>query len=288
MAERRSEGWLTSVAAGLIIGALEVVLAVSFAAFVFGGYLVQFLPTASACTSSAAALTLAILAWRAGARGVVGSVQDAAAAVLAVVAATAASRGLEARFGEHRHRALPHRGRGDLRRDGPLRRHVPRCSERSGSATSSRSCPYPVVGGFLAGTGWLLLKGGIRVAAGMTLEIGTIDEFVDATSWSAGSRRSPSAWSCSSRPGSFRRPLVIPVVLGIGFVLFAIGMLVTGSSIETATGRRVAARAVRVDPAVGAVDLPRAHRRRLVGRARPGARDRDRGVRRRARDACST
>ena len=30
-----------------------------------------------------------------------------------------------------------------------------------------RFVPYPVVGGFLAGTGWLLLKGGIYVASGI-------------------------------------------------------------------------------------------------------------------------
>ncbi len=29
-----------------------------------------------------------------------------------------------------------------------------------------RFVPYPVVGGFLAGTGWLLLKGGVYVASG--------------------------------------------------------------------------------------------------------------------------
>ena len=38
----------------------------------------------------AAAITLAMLAWRGGRRGVVGSVQDASAAVLAVVATTTA------------------------------------------------------------------------------------------------------------------------------------------------------------------------------------------------------
>ena len=30
-----------------------------------------------------------------------------------------------------------------------------------------RFVPYPVVGGFLAGTGWLLFKGGIYVASGV-------------------------------------------------------------------------------------------------------------------------
>ncbi len=31
-----------------------------------------------------------------------------------------------------------------------------------------RFVPYPVVGGFLAGTGWLLFKGGIYVASGVS------------------------------------------------------------------------------------------------------------------------
>src|SRR5919202_3385111 len=77
---------VASLTAGVIIGAVEVVLAVSFAALVFGGYLVQFLANGIGLYLLAAALTLAIMAWRAGSRGVVGSVQDAAAAVLAIVA----------------------------------------------------------------------------------------------------------------------------------------------------------------------------------------------------------
>ena len=36
-----------------------------------------------------------------------------------------------------------------------------------------RFVPYPVVGGFLAGTGWLLLKGGIGVASSIELHLRT-------------------------------------------------------------------------------------------------------------------
>jgi hypothetical protein len=88
--QRRSERVLALVTAGAVIGAVEVVLAVSFAALVFGGYLVQSLSAGVSLYLLAAALTLAIVAWRAGSRGVVGSVQDAAAAVLAVVATNTA------------------------------------------------------------------------------------------------------------------------------------------------------------------------------------------------------
>ncbi|MEO8425119.1 MAG: hypothetical protein ABI595_14575 [Actinomycetota bacterium] len=41
--QRRSQSVLTSISAGLVIGVVEVVLAISFAALVFGGYLADFL-----------------------------------------------------------------------------------------------------------------------------------------------------------------------------------------------------------------------------------------------------
>ena len=84
-----------TIAAGLIIGAVETVLAVAFAALVFGGLLFARLPDGIGLYLAAAVLTLAVLAWRAGRRGVVGSVQDAAAAVLGVAAAAAAARAAE-------------------------------------------------------------------------------------------------------------------------------------------------------------------------------------------------
>ncbi len=93
--QRRSRSGLATLAAGLIIGAVETVLAVAFAALVFGGLLIRHLPDAIGLYLAAAALTLAVLAWRAGRRGVVGTVQDAAAAVLAVVGATAAAKAAE-------------------------------------------------------------------------------------------------------------------------------------------------------------------------------------------------
>src|SRR5436309_16107454 len=83
---RRSRGVLPLLIAGAVIGAIEAVLCVSFAALVFGGYLMNYLAEGIGLYLLAGALTLAIVAWRAGPRGVIGSVQDAAVAVLAIVA----------------------------------------------------------------------------------------------------------------------------------------------------------------------------------------------------------
>ncbi len=159
----------------------------------------------------AAALTLGFLAWRAGTRGVVGSVQDAATAVLAVVA------------------RRPRRTRSptlalEVASAPAGRTSVPTSSSPSIAATLVvtvlcgvvfallgrfrlgnlvRFVPYPVVGGFLAGTGWLLFKGGIFVASGVELHFRTVELLVspvDARALGAGARlrrdrcSSPSGW----------------------------------------------------------------------------------------------
>jgi len=226
--ERRTGGVLATISAGVVIGIVEVVLAISFAALVYGGYLEEVLPAGIGIYLVAASLTLAILAWRAGVRGVVGSVQDAAAAVLAVVAASAA---LDTFGGVYQAfltvvaatlvvtllTALTFLLLGTFRL-GNLARYI----------------PYPVVGGFLAGTGWLLMKGGLRVAASMNPQVGTIREFVvpfELVRWVPAFAFGVILLLATR---IVKRPLVIPAVLGLGLGAFAIGVLVTGSSIKAA------------------------------------------------------
>jgi SulP family sulfate permease len=219
---------LSVITSGLIIGAVEVVLAISFASLVFGGYLVQFLANGIGLYLVAGALTLAILAWRAGKRGPVGSIQDAAAAVLALIALRT---------------ALDTQG-------SPDRAFLTVVAAtllvtiltgitflvigafRLGNLI--RLVPYPVVGGFLAGTGWLLLKGGIQVATSIPPTVASFHfltgrfellRWVPAVAFGA-------AMLWMTRV--VKKPLVIPAVILGGLVLFVIGMLVTGSSIQDA------------------------------------------------------
>ena len=232
---------LASLAAGVIIGVVEAVLAIAFAAFVFGGLLVGRLADGIGLYLVAAALTLGILAWRAGRRGVVGSVQDAAAAVLAVVAATTAAKAAS------------------IARDataGSLGTYEPPdvfltviaatlvVTILCGVVFSAlgtfrlgdlvRFVPYPVVGGFLAGTGWLLLKGGLYVASGVEVHLRTVGLMLKSETLKH--------WLPAFAFGVIlllavrlvKKPLVIPIALAIGLALFAIGMLVTGSSIDAA------------------------------------------------------
>ena len=228
--ELRTAGWPTTVIAGVIIGAVEALLAISFAALVFGGYLADFIADGISLYLGAAALTLAILAWRAGRRGVVGGMQAATAAVLAVVAASTAVSAygsLERAFLTvvAATLAVTVLSGGIFLVLGVLRR-----------GNLIRFVPYPVVGGLLAGAGWLLLKGGIYVASGESPSQTPIWDLTDSSVLQLWVPAVAFGVILLIATRVVKRPLVIPAVLGIGVVLFVIGMLVTGSSIESARG----------------------------------------------------
>ena len=237
--QRRSSGVLASLFAGVIIGAVEAVLVVAFAAFVFGGLLAARLPDGIGLYLAAGALTLAILAWRAGRRGVVGSVQDAAAAVLAVVAATTAAKAAAiARIAEAT--AVEAVERPDIFLTVIAATLVVTIlcgvvffalgTFRLGNLV--RFVPYPVVGGFLAGTGWLLLKGGIYVASGVQPALRTAGDLVREYQLVRWGPALAFGVAMLLAVRALKRPMVIPAVLGLGLVAFVIGMLATGSSID--------------------------------------------------------
>jgi SulP family sulfate permease len=216
----------TSVLAGLVVGAVEVVVAIALASLVFGGLLAGHLADGIGLYLVAGALSLAILAWTGGLRGVVGSLQDAPAAGLAVVATYVAL----GTFG------------------GPDRAFLTAVAAtlvvtvlcgvvflvlgtlRAGNLL--RFIPVPVVGGFLAGTGWLLLKGAIAVSSGVEFHIDTFG--------SLGSLETAKLWVPAVAFGLVlllavrfvKHPLVLPIALVAGLVAFAIGVLVTGSSLD--------------------------------------------------------
>jgi sulfate permease, SulP family len=220
-----------TVVAGIVIGAVEVVFAVAFAALVFAGYFeFYFLDDGVGLYLGAAALTLVFMAWRAGSRGVVGGLQGTGAAMMAIVSASAVVHAAGSpqdifysalaaimvatvlcgvvfwRLGSRR--------RGDL----------------------IRFVPYPVVGGFMAGTGWLLLKGGIYVASRVSPLFTPLGDLAET---SALQRWLPALAFGVILLIAVRvidRPLVIPAVIVIGLVAFGIGVVATGSSIEEVRG----------------------------------------------------
>jgi sulfate permease, SulP family len=228
--ERRSGRWGMSLVAGLIIGAVETLLAAGLAVFVFSGRIEDSMPDGVMLYLGGAAATLAIFALLAGSRGVVGGLQEPVAVVIAIVATGTALTS----FG------------------GPERAFLGAVAAtlvvmllagvaflvlgRSKRANLIRFVPYPVVGGFIAGTGWLLLKGGILVASGVAPALDTIGDLADELVWKR--------WVVALAFGILmfvvvrivKRSFVVPAMLLFGIVAFAIGVIVTGSTIDLARG----------------------------------------------------
>src|SRR5512134_3433290 len=89
---RRTAGWPALLVAGSIIGTIETIVAASLGALVFSGTLQGFLTQGVGLYLGAAVLTLAIIAWLAGRRGVVGGIQVAVAALLPTVCTSAVAK----------------------------------------------------------------------------------------------------------------------------------------------------------------------------------------------------
>ncbi len=229
MFERVRSGrvWPT-LRAGLLIGLVEVILAVALATLVFNGYLKEYKKEAIGLYLAGAAIALAGLAWSAGRRGVVGGVQEAAAAALVLVTMKVAVSA----FGSL-NRAFLTAVAGTLvvtMATGLV--FLLLGAFRLGRLI--RLVPYPVVGGFLAGTGWLLMKGGVGVAAGTELYVRTMYLF--------GKSFQLARWIPALVFGVlilvatrvWKRPMVMPIAVAIALVLFGIGLLVTGLTVDDA------------------------------------------------------
>ena len=215
---------------GAAIGVVEATFAVAFASLVFGGRIFYFLAEGVALYLGASFLTLAILAWRAGKRGVVGGLQATAVALLSVVAATTGVRA----------------------RGGPIEGFLAVVAAtvvvtilcgvvflvlgRSRRGDVLRYIPLPVVGGFIAGIGWVLLQGGIHVAISEPLFYTDLEELFED--------RALRMWLPAVGFGVVlllvvrlvRRPLVIPVTIALGLAGFALAALATGASIDDIRG----------------------------------------------------
>jgi sulfate permease, SulP family len=162
----------TAVAGGFL-GVLETLLAISFGGLIFVGVLGPHAGTGIGMALFAALVFLVVVAVGSSLPGAIGSVQDVTAAVLVVVAA-----GVAAQFQP-----------GDPRLVGTVIAAVAITSLLTGLTLwvlgalrlgqLVRFVPYPVIGGFLAGTGWLLLTGGLGLLASRDVPLRNLGIWTD-------------------------------------------------------------------------------------------------------------
>jgi SulP family sulfate permease len=154
-----SPPWLRELSGGLVAGAVAVVYAMSYAALLLPGALRGLLPDGLGVCLVSATLGAFWLAWRSQLPFAIGGPDGNTTSILAAMAATFGAAGAAATRPALDHVLLL------------LLLSTLLCAllflalgvGRLGSAV--RYIPFPVIGGFLASTGWLIATGGLRVAA---------------------------------------------------------------------------------------------------------------------------
>lgn len=150
-----------SLSAGVLVGLVEIILAISFAALIFAGPLSGFVASGVGLILMAAIISGIAVALLTSLPGTISGIQDVPAAIMAVMAAAivtqmpAGAGGREAFV-----TVVVAMGLTTL-----LTGVTFYGLGRFGLGSLVRFLPYPVVGGFLAGTGWLLSLGALGIMA---------------------------------------------------------------------------------------------------------------------------
>ncbi len=165
---------LANISAGITTGLVNLVYSISFAALVFSGDLTHFFPQGLGISLIGATVTAIIVAWRSSFPFALAGPDPNSAVILALVAAEIAN-------------SLPQT---DI--EASLYPTVWATIIFSTLTTGLflfvlgwfrlgrwvRFIPYPVIGGFLAGAGWLIACSSFKVMTGFSLSLATLPKFI--------------------------------------------------------------------------------------------------------------
>ena len=222
---RRPAGVGAALWSGLVVGVLLVVMATSYAALVFSGPMDVHLADAVALNLFAAVLALTVVGISSSLPGAIAGPQDVTGAILAVAAAQVAVRirpgsttavltvvvimALTSLITGALLFTLGTLGFGDL----------------------IRYVPYPVVGGFLAGTGWLLVKGGLAIVTGAPATLSTLTGHGGATTRTKVILLAVFVVVLLVAVRRHRHPLIVPAALAALVAAFYVVVLASGASL---------------------------------------------------------
>lgn len=223
---------LPSLTMGTITGMVEVIYALSLASLIFSGNLASFLPYGFGISLVSSVVLLIGTALTSSVSGVFSSTQDSPTVMLAVVAASLAgvlvttdgteilatiliTISITTILTGLLFLALGHFRLGKL----------------------VRFIPYPVMGGFLAGTGWLLIQGSFGVMTDSLLTLANIPTLLSSGQlilWIPGILFALALFFVMRRFDHF---MTIPAMLLGAIGLFHLAFLLTGTSIQEATAQ---------------------------------------------------
>jgi len=228
-AEFRSERLLPGLTSGVLMGITEAIVALSLGSLIFSGELAVYLPYGLGMALVTAAVMMIGTSLTSSVPGVIGSTQDSSSVILAVIAAalvgTLSAAGVEDKLTT-------------------VLVAIAAATLLTGAFFLAlgffklgglvRFVPYPVVGGFLAGSGWLLAQGSFGVMADFPLTLPNIPALFQPDQlilWVPGVLFALVLFFGLRRIKHF---LAMPGILIGAIVVFYLALLVTGTSIADA------------------------------------------------------
>ncbi|MBD3309480.1 STAS domain-containing protein, partial [candidate division KSB3 bacterium] len=229
--EEKARRVVAALPAGLLVGMLDIFVGISFAVLIFSGHLSDYVARGIGFILFGSMVISAVIALTSSFRGMVAVIQDSPVAILALLAGTVTSEMAASADSEQMFVTVM--------------ATIIITSVMTGIlffllgtfqlGTLIRFIPYPVVGGFLAGTGWLLLQGAIGTMADIPLDLAHYPTLFQAEvflRWFPGVlfgivlvitlRRYTQFW-------------VMPVIVMAGVGLFYLVLLLTNTSLSAAT-----------------------------------------------------
>ncbi|MFP4231649.1 MAG: SLC26A/SulP transporter family protein [Spirochaetaceae bacterium] len=223
---------LAGVAAGLLLGIITALFQLSYASLIFSDSLAPFVSRGASLLLLGTALTLTVGAILSTLPSAALVPQDTPIAIMAAVA-TAIAAGFSA--------PLPatdafHTVIAAIMATSAVAAVVFLLTARLGLARFVRVMPYPVVGGFLAGVGWIMMRGALTSMTGfwprpeqlvLLFSSDVILRWLPALLFALG------VLLISRRTG--RHPLLLPVAVAVGTATFYAALFASGGTVAEAT-----------------------------------------------------
>ena len=219
---------LASVIAGLVAGVLAVTFMFSYSAVIFTGELADYVPRATGQMLFGAVVIALVIGLFSQFRGVVALPQDNPTAVIAVMIAALS----QAQVGTADPETLFVQATVVMILSTTLAGLIFIAIGRWHLATLVHFIPYPVIAGFLAGTGWLLFKGSFSVMSGVAFDLTDLSALPgEFMLWGPGVAFAVIVLLGSQR---FTHFLVMPGLIVGAVGLFHLVLLATGTSLQSA------------------------------------------------------
>ncbi len=233
LAEFTPHNFFPAFSTGIIVGITAIFFQTSLAALIFSGGLSKFVADGIGLMLFGGTVLALVVTFISSLPGAIPAVQDSPAAVFAIVAAAIALQMPKESTDEKIYYTII----AAISITSILTGLLFLLVARFGLSSFVRFVPYPVVGGFLAGTGWLLFKGSLGVLTDTSITINTISSLFAQDMLI---RWLPSlifAMILFAVQRKVKHPLTMPAFLLVGIILFYVLLFLTNTSIADATSR---------------------------------------------------